>query len=248
MTLPDAVSRILDFSSWRFADQVRYFCWYLHTHKKREWLQPTEAKACFDELAMEPPANVASYFTSMVNRTPKQMLKSKGGYKLEKKLLDQLDKEYGSRASTVAVADALAALPEKIPGLAEREYITEALICFKHKAFRAAIVMTWNLAYDHLANWILGDPSRLSAFNVRLATQTNPGIGQIKTRDDFTHLKESVVITLSRKIVSEGQFKVLEEKLDRRNAVAHPGGLVVNDVTAEEFIRDLVDNIVLKLL
>lgn len=247
MTLKESVSRLLDFSSWSYADQIRYFCWYLHAQKKQDTLQPADVRNCFDELRMEPPANVNRYFGAMTERSPKELLKDKKGYRLERKLSDELDGRFAQSPSTIAVTDALASLPSKIAGLAEREYISEALICFKHRAFRASIVMAWNLAYDYFVGWILVDANRLAEFNARLAKQTNPGVPQIKTRDDFTHLKESLVISLARKIISEGQYKVLDEKLAKRNAVAHPGGLVVNDVTAEEFIRDLIDNIMLKL-
>jgi hypothetical protein len=42
----------------------------------------------------------------------------------------------------------------KISDEAERLFLTEAISCLRAKAFRATIVMTWNLAYDHLLNWI----------------------------------------------------------------------------------------------
>jgi hypothetical protein len=45
-------------------------------------------------------------------------------------------------------------LPAKIPDLAERSFLDEGLRCLRCKAFRASIVMTWNLAYDHLCRYI----------------------------------------------------------------------------------------------
>jgi hypothetical protein len=41
---------------------------------------------------------------------------------------------------------------------------------------------------------------------------------------------------------------ILKEKLDRRNIAAHPANLKMLQSTAEEVIRDLVENVVLKLM
>jgi len=50
-------------------------------------------------------------------------------------------------------------LPTKIQTTAERGYLEEALICFRNKAFRAAVVMCWNLAFDHLCEFVLKEPA-----------------------------------------------------------------------------------------
>jgi hypothetical protein len=48
--------------------------------------------------------------------------------------------------------------------------------------------MAWNLAYDHLLNWILKEPSRLAAFNaqiiVRIGAKRGTGL-IIAKREDF---------------------------------------------------------------
>jgi len=107
--------------------------------------------------------------------------------------------------------------------------------------------MAWNLAYYHLVQWIVS--KRLAAF-VAQTPKTFPKLGiAIASIDDFTYLKEDQVLTIARsaRIIPNGIHKLLKEKLDRRNLVAHPSAVVVADVTAEEYIRDLVDNVVLAL-
>lgn len=39
----------------------------------------------------------------------------------------------------------------------------------------------------------------------------------------------------------------MSAKLDRRNTAAHPSDVVITALTAEEYISDLVNNVVLKL-
>jgi hypothetical protein len=69
--------------------------------------------------------------------------------------------------------------------------------------------------------------------------------------DDFGDLlKESDVIKIARSssIVSHDVAKILEEKLGRRNSAAHPSGVKIEQLQAEEFIDDLVKNVVVKLV
>ena len=47
--------------------------------------------------------------------------------------------------------------------------MTEALTCYRDRAFRATIVMTWNLAYDHLLNWIMAN--HLARFNAAISVR-----------------------------------------------------------------------------
>jgi hypothetical protein len=154
----------------------------------------------------------------------------------------------GQRSATVRVHKLLSELPEKISNASEKAYLEEALICFKHKAFRAAIVMTWNLAFDHLCHLVL--QSHLPAFNTQLPKSfPKADIAAVNNRDHFTELKESQVLQVckSANIISGSVHKILKEKLDRRNLAAHASGVSIFESTAEEYIKDLVENVVLKL-
>jgi hypothetical protein len=141
-----------DMLSWEVADQYLDWAWFLTACEGKETFTGADVCAGYEALGVKIPP----------------FLKTKGGelrssglllgagtnvYKLEKRTRDALDKKFGSlktRESTVAVIEVLTNLPQLVPNLVERAYLDEALICFRHAAFRAAIVMAWNLAYDHL--------------------------------------------------------------------------------------------------
>jgi hypothetical protein len=110
--------------------------------------------------------------------------------------------------------------------------------------------MAWNLAYDHLCHWILADPKRMADFN---ATSPKRYAGMkyapVTIREHFSDMKESHVIEIasSADVISKNVGRVLAEKLTRRNMAAHPSDVSTIQNTAEEVIRDLVENVVLKL-
>jgi hypothetical protein len=113
---------------------------------------------------------------------------------------------------------------------------------------RAAIVMTWNLAYDHLCEYAL--TKKLAEFNAQLPRSfPRADISVITNKEDFSELKESQVMQVCRSanITSKDVHKVLKEKLDRRNTYAHPSTITLAPQTAEEYIIDLVNNVVLLL-
>jgi hypothetical protein len=111
--------------------------------------------------------------------------------------------------------------------------------------------MAWNLAYDHLCQWILKDPGRLARFNAQTPmTFARRGLPVVITRDDFLEFKESEVLQIAKsapQIINANQHKILKEKLDRRNIAAHPSGIQIMPQTAEEYIRELIEVIVLQL-
>jgi hypothetical protein len=160
---------------------------------------------------------------------------------------EQLDAKYGHRAITVQVLQTLRELPAKLPDLAERAYLEEALTCFKANAFRASIVMCWNVAYDHLCTHIL--TRKLSDFNAAMATRFPKEKTVIASREDFHELKESQVLEVCRTagITDKNVHGILEEKLKTRNRAAHASGNVFEQPQAENYILDLLNNAVLKL-
>lgn len=250
MTLEEFVQQIPGFNGWNYAEKIRAFAWYVQTYRGKAHFQPADVGRCFTELGLERPASIGPFFQAMMKSKPKQLLKSAKGYSLERRLKEQFDAAYGEREASIAVHKMLAELPAKVPGIEERAYLNEALTCFKHKAFRAAITMAWNLAYDHFLRCILNDPARLAKFNAQLpVSYPKADVKVINDIDDFSFLKEDQVLTVAKKcnLLSVSLHKVMKEKLDRRNAVAHPANIGVYQVTAEDCIKDLVENVVLKL-
>lgn len=247
MTLPDLLTTVDGFAGWSHADKIRLFAWYLHTYESRSHFTAAQIESCYERLNAAPPTRISPFLSAMEKRKPKEVLKDATGYRLESRMREKFDTRFGQRAATVQVHRILSDLPAKVPALAERAYLEEALICFRHKAFRASIVMCWNLAYDHLCEFVLA--RHLARFNSQFP-KTYPRLPftPIAVRDDFGVLKESQVLQVCKSagIVSDSIHKILQEKLNRRNIAAHPSGVHISEATAEELIKDLVENVILK--
>lgn len=251
--LKELVDRIPEYSSWNHAEKIKFFAWFLHTHNNKERVTGTDTGRCYDALNEERPTAISPFLTAMEKKDPKEAIRDAKGFRLVKVVRDQFDAKYGRRETTVKVERLLADLPGKIPDQAERDFLSEALTCFKHGAFRAAIVMTWNLTFFHLCTYVLNQ--KLAEFNAEYPKRF-PGIHKkakaptIATYEDFSSdLKESEVIEICRSanIITREQFKALDGKIDRRNTAAHPSTTVISVLQAEEFIHDLVTNVVLTI-
>ncbi len=253
MSLSDVVAGGPSFSKWSHADRIRFLAWFLHYHQKRERFSSGDIGKCYEELSMAQPSSISPFLAGMEKKKPKQLLRDKGGYYLEHSLWEKMTAKYGQRKITVQVTKMLMDLPAKVPDVDEREFLDEALICYRNGAFRAAIVMTWNLAFDHLLNFIL--KHHLARFNtqwpISYAKQhAKARVSAISSRDDFGELKESEILTVckSATIITADLHKILDEKLGKRNTAAHPSTIGVSQIQAEGVIDDLVNNVVLKLI
>jgi hypothetical protein len=131
-----------------------------------------------------------------------------------------------------------------------RLYLVEAMKCYRVEAYRACIVMAWNLAFDHLINWILNDPGRLAAFNTAITKRYPKRTGiVISNEDHFEEFKEFDVIEICRSasLTSKNITDILREKLKKRNAAAHPSQVVFVQSQADDVVTDLINNVVLSL-
>jgi hypothetical protein len=249
MQLSEIVNTIPNLSAWSHAEKIKFFAWYLHYWKNLERFDQANLRACYDELHLEKPSNVSPYIKQLQDRKPKEVISDKHGYYLEKRVRDQLQAKYGQRPSTVQVDKLLLELPSKVPNVLEKVFLEEALVCFRHGAFRAAIVMCWNLAFDHLSDYVLA--KHLSTFNAQLPiTFPKSKISSISTKANLSELKESEFLQVckSASIICGNLHKILIEKLNRRNIAAHPSSVIITQIQAEDFITDLINNVVLKLV
>lgn len=251
--LQDLVSGISQFDSWNHAEKIKFFAWFLHSNKARARLNAVDIKNCYRELHLEEPSNISPFLGEMTKRKPKIALKDKQGYYLVGSVRTNYDSKFGQRPATIQVDNLLKELPDKISNLTERTFLDETIICYKYKAFRATVVMAWNLAYDHLCGYVL--KNHLTSFNTQYPKtyakkHADAKMKSVKNRDDFGELKESEVIQICRSanIITSDVYRILNEKLGKRNSYAHPSSVVVAPQTAEEVIIDLVNNVVLKLV
>ena len=243
--LHDIVDGIPSFAKWTFSDQVRLFAWVLHADGK-EHLKVADIGAHFGRLHLSPPANLSRIVQALEEKG--DMLKSSRGYRLAMAVRDDLAARYGNRPITVQVHETLMALPSKLTSPLQKEYLDEALACCKHAhAWRAAVIMSWNLAYDHFVHTIL--TTRLAEFNAGWAKTFQKRSFIAAGRSDFQDVKESEVIKAARTagITDHTQHKCLERSLDIRNDAAHPSGAKFDQPRAEAFILEVVQTIVLGL-
>jgi hypothetical protein len=251
MNLKEFQLVVSDFSEKSHGEKIKLFGWYLQVHQKRASFQSSDLRGCYDALSIAPPLSFSGYLENLVKQ--KMLLRNSAGYRLEGRVHDLLDKQYAGREITVQVTNLLLSLPDNIPDLAERTFLDETLICFRNEAFRAAIVMAWNLTYHHLCDYVL--KKHLDEFNNRwpvvYPAQHKKGPRSITSMDDFAQdLKESEVIEICKSagIITKDVHKILAEKLGRRNSAAHPSSVKFGQLQVEAFIEDLVTNVVLKLV
>jgi hypothetical protein len=232
-------------------DKIKIFGWWLHVHQSKPSFKGAHVAKCYSSLNFSPPSSFGGYIKQLTEK--KELLPAGAGrYKLEHKIREQLDTAYGQPEITIKVTNLLAGLADTIPDMAERAYYKEALICYRHGSPRAAVVMTWNIAFSHLCDHVL--TKRLADFNARWQ-QDHPNKHKKKTRtiatfEDFNEeLREGEVLTLCRDagIITKNIYNSLYAALGKRNAAAHPNEVVISSAQADAFIEDLITNVVRKI-
>lgn len=249
MELSEFIGQVPNFDSLRPVEKIVLFGWYLHKYKGAETFDNDAIRECYRAVNAELP-NIAQYLTRMAAKKPPELIHSRSGYRLEGSIMRALSSKYGEHQTFVSVTKILSELPSKVSNLTEKTFLTEALNCYRVRAFRATIVMTWNLAFAHLIDWILTDPKRLADFNSTIGSIYPKKKGLTVGRaEDFEDLKESEVIEICRvaSILSKNVIEILREKLKRRNLAAHPSNVVITQHQADDVVTDLVNNVVLIL-
>lgn len=238
------VDPIADFSKKSAPFQVEAFAWYIHEAKQAEHFSTADIKRCFEAAHLTPPVNIAAVIAKLEAKKPARVLRSKAGFRLSKDARTELSTLLPVRATAVKTTMVLNDLVARVTDPAQKTFLIETLLCFKHHAYRAAVVMAWNLAFSDVLDRIMS--KYLPAFNAQVGTHNLKK--PIVDRVDFEKLKESEIIKIGAAagIFGKETVKKLEEKLGKRNTAAHPSTVVVNVATAEEVIADLVENILLR--
>ncbi len=250
--LDSVLKRVTGFNGLLHVEKIKIFGWYLQAIEENARFSGQDLLRCYDDAQVKRPANLTKNLTDLVEKKPPQLLRDRRGYCLERSVRESLDALLGDREISLEVSKLISELPATIPTVAERDFFSETLICYKHGAFRAAIVMMWNLGYSHFCDWILN--KHLAKFNaqwpVRFPEQHKKAkIKAISDPEHFGELKESEAIEIARSagLISQGIHKTLIEKLGKRNSAAHPSGHSFKQLQTEEFIHDLVVNMMQKL-
>lgn len=248
MELSDLVNQVDGFDEAAPRERIQLFAWFLHAHRNKEVFDNTDIRSCFEQLHLADP-NVAKYLPRMVGYG--DLVKAGRDFKLHRTVRTSLDAKYGVHHTVVQVSKLLTELIGRVPDLAEQTFLAEAIKCYRVEAYRSCIVMTWNLAYSHLIEWILKDASRLAKFNAAIPKKypkkTNVTVA---TYDDFSQeLKESETIEVcnTSALLNGNVIRIVREKLGKRNNAAHPSSIVVVQSQADDVVTDLVNNVVLAL-
>ena len=198
------------------------------------------------------PANISKQLKDLCDKTPPEVLRDRRGYYLERSARSLLEAKVGQRAISVQVSALLIGLGGKLRSTTENEFFDELVMCYSHGAFRATVVMAWNLTYSHLCGWIL--EMHVNSFNKQWPVRypelhKKSKVKLMTSLDDFGELKESEVIEIARSagLFSQGIHRSLIEKLGKRNSAAHPSTHIFSQLQAEEFVYDLITNVVAKL-
>lgn len=226
------------------------FAWLQHFLFKKDYFGTSDINWCYDTLRYGK-TNTSQSLSSMVGR---ELLQDKRkGFYCEGKFKAKFDEKYGEHDITLNIRQMVKDLEGLIPDVGEKDIFREALICLRHDAGRAAIIMVWNLAFYHLCQYIL--KHKLTDFNNQMPVRYSKkwkvtDLPVISKYEDFSEeMKESEVIEVanSASIITKDMHKVYLEKLGKRNSAAHPSALHVTQVQAEGFIDDLIQNTVATL-
>ncbi|HJP61516.1 MAG TPA: hypothetical protein VJ865_16020 [Gemmatimonadaceae bacterium] len=248
----DFVRSIPLFDSLHRTEQARYFVYFLTTDTPDSAATPSQVARCFREAEITPWDDVRFYLRDAASNRNKResrlLIHTGSGYRLERKERERIRLTLSTEPHRQDTDKALRSLVGQLSAAVEQSFLDEAVKCFEVSAYRAAIVMTWNLTLYHLREFV--SKHHLAAFNGALSKNTDKRVKVtvISSLDDFSDIPENKFIELLRSanIISNDVRKILEEKLGTRNSYAHPSTLVLSPVKASDFIQDLVNNVVLK--
>ncbi len=245
MELSDFLALNPSFATDPAADQVLAVAWFWHHHADKMTFTYPEMQSCFKKLALMPTVVAGAFIELKGSSHPKLVSPFQNVQQLALYTLQELDKKFAhciEHHQTIEIKKLLTDLLDTIPDIEQRTYLNETIICFKHKAYRAATIMAWNLGYDHLCRYILEDQARLDEFN-KHATKS-----KVNVLTDFAANKESLVLQWSRaaNIIEKNTLLILEADLDRRNMAAHPSNIIPSPSNVESIIDDVVRQVIHK--
>lgn len=224
--------------------QVQIFAWYLQEARQKERFSATDIAQCFDAAHMKRPINISLTLSRLAEKKPARVLRDSKGFRLSSAARVELAALLPLRATSVATTQLLDSLQTRLTDPAQRTFLSETLTCFKHQAYRASIVMMWNLTYAHICDKIF--VAHAVPFEAQRA-KVHKNLPSLTKRTDFEDYGERQVIEICRgaRIFDGTVCKILTERLNRRNSAAHPSSATFTVANAEDMITDLVNNVLL---
>lgn len=122
----------------------------------------------------------------------------------------------------------------------EKQYLMEAISCFRFGSLRAGIVFSWVAFTRFIQNKCIehGYPAIHNALQ-----KSNSGGKKIKGLADFETLKDITLLAIAFElgVISKHQKTQLENNLDLRNHCGHPSSYTPDTNKAKAFIEDIVN-------
>ena len=226
-------------------EQVLAISWFWLRHQQKAVFTYEEMKELFTSIAL-PTSRATDGLADLLKLTTSPLFAPKySTYQLTLPAQQQLDEKYAhckEHHQTIAVKKLLTDLLGGSLKPEQNVYLNETITCFQHGAPRAAIVMAWNLAYDHLIRYVLDDQALIAAFN----KHAKPPVSQ---QEDFANFRESLILQWCRaaQILPKHLMQILDHGLTRRNTAAHPSGVMPSLSNVESHIDELVREVIHKL-
>lgn len=243
-SLVNFISRLDGFSTWSSKMQTDYLVYYLLEKIGKESATVSDIDECFRLLDLNLYGRLSVYLSEETKTG--RYVKSSKGYRLQRSVSESINALYEAEPKRIQVSEHLSSLVGTISDSQEKQFLEEAINCYRVEAFRGAIVLTWILTVEHLQKFTYGN--FLTEFNTALTTHSDKKMKQIISYDDFSNLKESRFIELAKSagVISNDVRKILDEKLGIRNSAGHPSGVKISGHKATEFMIDLIENVLLK--
>ena len=123
-----------------------------------------------------------------------------------------------------------------------RSFVLEAISCFEHGNYRAAIVLSWVGAVAIVQHLVV--KSHLTEFNAE-ARRRDVKWKNAKTEDDIGRMKEADLLDTiaALSIIGKNTKAELKNCLDLRNGCGHPNSLKIGETRTAAHIEILVQNI-----
>jgi hypothetical protein len=245
MSLPEWVKQIPGFKAMPVSEKIVVIGYFINEVAKLDRFSATAINNSFDVLHLDRPSNASSRLSGLATGGLKRLLRDAGGYRLNSVTREKVAAMLPKPVEVKQLVTELRKLEAQMTDPHQKTFLAETILCFSHGAFRAAIVMAWNLAYHHACSYILAN--HLAAFNLQMA-KAFPKKKAVGKHSDFEDLQESDVIEIAKgaQIFSKATSGTMKAKLDIRNMAAHPSSTVVAPIKAEEVIIDLVQNVLLR--
>lgn len=229
-------------------DQILHLAWFCHTALRQDRVVTGDIRKLYEQLHLNPP-NISSYLSYLSDGKGRRVIRDKRGFRVEGKCRAKLDAKFAESATSIDVSPVASSLREKLTNPDEIDFLTEAFDCYRVRAFRSFIIMVWCLAISHVMEHVLSDAERLQRFNDSIDARYPKKKLEVTTWEDFAELKEFEILDVAQhsKVLSKNRADILREKLKRRNMAAHPSAIEVTQAQADDYVTDLVNNIITKL-